>query len=164
MELELVVWDLAEFLIAVVVAWLCGFGVTCAVDRASPQYPEAPNGIEPAKWIEIANPKRAGGKIGTVERLLILAAFWAGEPTLIGAWLVFKIAAKWETWRNIIQVPATLGEPSEVDGLIVRRALGNHIMARFLVGALANIFAGFIAWKDGSNAFEVWTAICAARG
>jgi hypothetical protein len=43
--------------------------------------------------------------IGFFERILFFAGFCLEQYTIIGGWLVFKLGAKWEVWKNIIAFP-----------------------------------------------------------
>ena len=46
----------------------------------------------------------AGRTIGIFESVLFFVAIVIEYPLFIGAWLVFKVAAKWETWAHIVRL------------------------------------------------------------
>jgi undecaprenyl pyrophosphate phosphatase UppP len=51
---------------------------------------------------------------------------------------------KWEIWKNIIQVPATLGE-DKLSYLQSRSAWGSLVFIRVLIGTLANLLIALVA-------------------
>lgn len=77
---------------------------------------------------------------------------------IIGGWLAFKVAAKWEVWKNIVQVPDSLGK-SPIEYLKARSALGSYILTRFLVGTLANVLVGLVAAHIGRHAKDILTFV-----
>lgn len=86
--------------------------------------------------------KRATSVLGTMERLLFLFSFAADGAAPVGAgWLLFKVAAKWESWSNIIKVP---GDEKAEPPLPARNVWGTKVLSQFLVGTLANIMVGLI--------------------
>ena len=99
---------------------------------------------------------RTGRWIGYLERFLALASFWIPEHTIIGAWVAFKLAAKWEGWRNIVQFPDKLEGTTQLDYLRARSELGSYLITRLLVGTFANILIGLVAWYVGTNSFEIY--------
>ena len=109
--------------------------------------PKHPDFIKDEDWDEFMN--RSGGNrgawIGFFERLLIFLFVWLNQPTIIVAWFAFKVAAKWESWKNIAQVPHTLKDVDDITWYRVRHSLGSWILARFLIGTIINILVGTIA-------------------
>ena len=82
----------------------------------------------------------AGGRaVGRLERLLFYFALLVGYPAFVGAWLIFKVASKWDTWSHIIMLPRLdiedLSDPRFED----RQRFGTWLLSRFLLGVLANI-------------------------
>jgi hypothetical protein len=131
---------------------LDGLGLVCAaglvpkrlLDAVAPP-PACPSGIDKAIWDALLSRTDAGYAIGTAERLLILVASWMQSPTLIGAWLAFKLASKWETWKNVVQVPDALDGVNSTDWLIARNDLGSWLLNRFWLGTLYSVLAGLAA-------------------
>jgi hypothetical protein len=66
----------------------------------------------------------------------------------IGGWLAFKIAAKWEVWKNIHKFPDKFtDDPSNIlDELRARNEIGSITLSRFLIGTLGNILVGFFSF------------------
>jgi hypothetical protein len=89
--------------------------------------------------------------LGRLERALFFFAFWMGAPELIGGWLLFKVATKWEAWQNIVKLPDQIEGLDPVDYLRYRHAWGMSIMQSFLAGTLANVLGAF-----GSVAIGRW--------
>lgn len=113
---------------------------------------ELPDGISEKQWKDIWEVPKGGDIVGHLERILYFIALLF-DPLYIGGLLTFKIAAKWEAWKNIVQVPQQRPEgfPSELNYFIFRRKLGSKLLNRFLVGTFSNIlFAvvgyGFYQW------------------
>jgi len=90
--------------------------------------------------------------IGYLERLLLYVFFWSGFYYLIAGWLAFKLGSKWESWKNIINVPDELNKADTAEYMRVRNRVGSLILQRWLVGNLVNILAGFIGFAIGKFA------------
>lgn len=101
-----------------------------------------------ADWIKDPTPDAAAW-LGALERALSyvsVIAFRDDAPLIIGGWLAFKVASKWEVWGNVIQVPASLANKHvEFTYLIARRRWGSVILTRFLIGTLFNLLTGVVA-------------------
>ena len=120
----------------------------------------APDGIDPGKWKEaltVPN-KRAGGMLGFLERLVTLIALSMNAPTVIAAWLAFKVATKWEVWSNVIQVPTKLNDATDISYLSARRKWGSSVFMRFLLGTLSNIILGMVAFGLTWVILRSWSA------
>jgi hypothetical protein len=106
-----------------------------------------PTHIEPNQWKEILSPgnKRAGLWLGRFERLFFLIMFISEAYILAGFWLAFKVASKWETWQNIVQVPDDEVQGFNL-GVLDRRNWGDRVLQRFLLGTLGNLLAGFFGY------------------
>lgn len=87
---------------------------------------------------------RSAKLVGFFEQLMFFAALWLEVPLAIGGWLGFKVASKWEVWKDVIQVPSTdFPVKSSLDALHARHVWGTKLLGRFILGPLANIvFAG----------------------
>jgi len=72
------------------------------------------------------------------------------QPAGIGAWLVFKVAAKWESWTNIVKVPDKIKsgeqELDEFEYLELRNKLATAVSQKFLIGTLGNILAAAVGF------------------
>lgn len=66
----------------------------------------------------------------------------------IGVWLAFKVAAKWESWANIMKMPKKIKrgdrESDDFEYLIFRNGLATTVMQRFLIGTIGNILAAVV--------------------
>lgn len=106
--------------------------------------PEKPPSVTDDQWTAITKRSGAGEWIGFFERLLFFSAFSFDQLQIIAAWLAFKLAAKWEAWKNIVQVPPSIDEIKPLAWYHVRRVLGSWLLSRFLLGTLMNIIVGGI--------------------
>ena len=128
----------------------------CAVGQllslaTSKSRPTPPTGVDQAVWNKILDWKNGGLLIGLFERFLALASFWIPAHAILGAWLAFKLAAKWESWANVVKVPQTLPKVSDLDLFRARRQLGSHVLSRFLLGTLLNVLIGLVASYFGRS-------------
>lgn len=116
-----------------------------------------PRSVTPEEWqrVVINKESMAPAAIGRLESLLVylvvLAANHEAAGLVIGGWLAFKVASKWEIWSNVVKVPdAPFEEPSsglQLDYLRARREWGFRLYDRFLLGTLLNILQGMsMAW------------------
>lgn len=93
---------------------------------------------------------KSGIWIGRLESLIFYFTFLQFKKSsalVIGGWLAFKVASKWETWGNIHKVPDFLSGISNIEYFKARRAWGNAVYERFLIGTLFNILIGYFAYK-----------------
>lgn len=122
--------------------------------------PEKPDGLSDEQWKLFSNHKSYGGVIGFFERLLSFAAFTLNQYTIIAGWLAFKLAAKWEVWKNIVQVPEELEDFSPPALYQARQAFGSWLFSRFTTGTLINILVGLASVHLGQEAVRILAAIC----
>lgn len=108
-----------------------------------------PSGVALAEWQTVVrgSGSTAASWLGGLECCLAYIAtllFHQEAAAVIGGWLAFKVASKWESWQNVVQVPDTLGEPvsSPLDSLRARRQWGALLYTRFLIGTLLNVLLG----------------------
>ena len=81
--------------------------------------------------------------IGLFESILFFISFYTNQPQLIGSWLAFKLASKWQTWNAIMKIPEKLeGYPYQVEYIGAKNEIAWFTLQRWLVGTLANIVAG----------------------
>jgi len=106
---------------------------------------------------ETQRTNRPAHTLGILERLVGAISAWTGSYEITGGWLVFKVAAKWESWNNIVKFPedkipednilvANAGHPATPPPwqkrLHDRRRCSEVILMRFLIGTLTNILIG----------------------
>ena len=106
-----------------------------------------PDGIPREKWDRLIQAGQGGEWIGRLEIIFALLAFWNSAYIIVAGWLAFKVAAKWESWKNITQVPERLEDVNELDWLVARHDWGTHSLKRFLIGTITNInIAIIVSW------------------
>lgn len=113
-----------------------------------------PNEATKEKWAALTEGNEGGWILGNLERLLCFGAFWIDAPSVIAAWLAFKVASKWNAWSNVISVPKTLSGVDELEYLVARRRWGSQLLTTFLVGTLSNIVIGFLGVIAGRQGYE----------
>lgn len=130
-------------LIGGVLLWILGIFVTCIMNSISTKRPNLKKD-ERQQLAKIEPPKHeyADKWLGVTERLIAFAAAWLENYLIIGGWLTFKIAAKWENWKNIIRLSS-----EDVPSPKVRRYLGGYVYTRFLIGTGLNIIVGISSSK-----------------
>jgi len=110
-----------------------------------------PKGVAPEDWM--AAVRGTGAKsaswLGGLECLLAYVAtvaFSGSAGPIIGGWMAFKVASKWESWQNVVRVPETLTESnvSQLDFLRARRQWAALLYTRFLCGTLLNVLIGVL--------------------
>lgn len=117
---------------------------------------ELPTNMGESERKKIIKMSEGGKYIGIFERILYYIAFvilWENATTVIAAIVGFKVAAKWETWKNIVQVPRGKSEgfPDDISSFLFRRRWGESVLIRFVVGTFSNILYavigfGFYSW------------------
>lgn len=83
-----------------------------------------------------------------------------GQYIMVGGWLAFKMAAKWESWKNIVQVPDNLDGVTPLNWFKAREALGSYMFARFLIGTLLNLLIGLVSAYVGLHFYEFVYWVC----
>jgi hypothetical protein len=132
--------------------------------------------VELPKEFEAWEPAQKGGggsDLGLLERLLFFAALWQDAHVIAGAWLAFKVAAKWAAWQHIAKIPETFQGEDDKKYLQARFLLSSNLLGRFLNGTLYNIFCagvgwlcgmGILAYIDSINYFPLdlryWVGLC----
>lgn len=158
------------------VTYLLGFGVKPLVDNTvkAPQRPkDAKDVAAREKWkaweaISHGHPDlNVGEALGKFERFLSFLAFTVSEytPTLLAGWLVFKVGSKWESWKNIVQVPIDNPDFSPTAWYQARLTFGSYVLGRFQLGVLANIVVGAVGAFVGPYAtklLETYTRVYVA--
>lgn len=102
--------------------------------------------------------------LGFGERVLFFIAFNSAQYLIIGFWLSFKLASKWQTWSSVIKMPEDFNpkegskedlnskeasgkewvNPFEV--LNIRNRFGTNLLNRWLIRTLANLLIGYGAF------------------
>lgn len=77
--------------------------------------------------------------LGFLERILFFIALWSYSWQVIGGWLAFKLASKWETYKSIMFFPPKLEGNNDLDYLLARRLLGSQRLMTYLIGTIANV-------------------------
>lgn len=113
--------------------------------------PRAPAKVDDEAWKGVIwtgkKEDYVGGRwIGRFEVFMFLAALSFDKQIIIGAWLAFKVATKWEVWRNVVRVPETLKCSEEISWLQSRTAWGTWLLNRFLLGTIGNLAIAFVAF------------------
>jgi len=157
--------DIIEVFVGLVATFLLSWVVKPILDRITKaDKPAPPKGMEQPVWDEIIDRGSGGKWLGWLERFFSFGAFWIGAHVVLAGWLAFKVAAKWETWRNIVQFPAKLSSPEyeEVDYLKARSGLGTLLFAKFTVGTLLNVSIGFVGYVLGRNSYDTFALVITA--
>jgi hypothetical protein len=143
-----------EVITAIITAALLGLLVKPMLGRAA-RKPLPPNQISEKIWDQMILGSMGGGQyVGLTERYLFLGALWMGNEALIAGWFAFKLASKWEVWKNVVQVPKELPSIPSLEWYGARSVLGSFILTRFWVGTLVNLLVAFVAAQVGRNIFE----------
>jgi hypothetical protein len=94
------------------------------------------------EWSSVTKGDEGGGIVGHLERPLFFGCLWFHADLLIGAWLAFKVASKWNAWSNVTAVPDQIEGVDAFAYLASRRRWASNVLTTFLVGTLANILVG----------------------
>ena len=151
---------LVGWIVAIIVGWIFG---QCVIIRNHENY-EKIIGAEisqDSRWIEAWRDAINGGEsfkkhfrgynrlLGCIEiTIFYICSINSNLLIGIGAWLAFKLAAKWESWTNISRVPDSIHyEGKKIDDLHYlkeRHRLACSVFQTFLIGTGGNIIAAFI--------------------
>ncbi|MDH3280932.1 MAG: hypothetical protein OEQ18_07360 [Gammaproteobacteria bacterium] len=125
-----------------------GFGVGPFLHTAVRE-PKQPTSLSEADWNSLTARPGSGDWLGFLERLLSFATFAVAEYVILGGWLAFKLAAKWEAWKNIGQVAPSVESIPTLIWYQARSAHSSWLLSRFLIGTLANILIGLVGVLAG---------------
>jgi hypothetical protein len=105
------------------------------------------------QWNDLTEGGEGGAAIGWLERFMFFAAFMAdgAAPLVIGGWLTFKVASKWNAWTNITAVPKEVKDVTDLDLAIGRRRWASHVLTTFLFGTAYNICVGMVGATVARN-------------
>jgi hypothetical protein len=163
--------QIIQIIVGIVVTLLLGESVRRLLNFAIPR-PNRPTYFNKMVWDAMYKPDDAGRWIGRFERLLILMSFWIDTYAIIGGWLAFKLAAKWEAWRNVIKIPETLDEGiAPTEGVVpslawyeARVTYGSWLLSRFLVGTVLSVLIGAVGAYAGKHSLEFADWLCGRVG
>ena len=105
-----------------------------------------------------------GSDLGLLERLLFFAAFWLDAHVIAGAWLAFKVAAKWAAWQHIQKIPASSSWNDDRKYLNTRFYLSSNVLGRFLNGTIYNIFCAGVGCLCGKAIFAYFDSFDSLPG
>lgn len=140
---------IVPFLIGLGVILVLGPAVKVIKRKAENDVQEIPlpTGVNKDLWDKfISNPESPGAWIGNLERVLFYFFLWVEKPEFIGGILVFKIATKWEAWKNITKVPEKLNRINDLEFAVARRMWGAKRYAGLFIGTLGNILAALAGY------------------
>ncbi len=107
----------------------------------------APSWMEQGFWDAVWKRQGGGGYLGFIEQIIFFASFWTDGWPLLAAWLAFKVACQWESWKHsdgLIDLAKKqtykTGDEKQnaIDLLAIQRWVSVRYMS-FLVGTGANI-------------------------
>jgi hypothetical protein len=122
---------------------------------------ELPRGVSEERrgqWRELTTGDEGGAAIGWIERFMFFVAFLIDAPLVVGGWLAFKVASKWNAWTNITAVPKQVEGITDLDLAIGRRRWASHVLTTFLAGTGYNICAGMLGAAVARN-FEQFSKL-----
>jgi len=138
-----------QFILALLFTILCAIPISALLERVARQEDlqvKKPKGFPDEVWKTLMQtPGKEGGRwIGHFERLLFFVALTAGEVSLILAWAAFKVASKWDAWKNVYLVPDHLPRVDDAEWFLARTRWGSKTYQRVLIGTAANITAALL--------------------
>jgi hypothetical protein len=99
----------------------------------------------------------SGLLLGFLESILLFVALWSNAHLVVGAWLAFKLAAKWEAWSHIVlSNAADLPFDDKLKSLWVRHRWGVQLLRRFLIGTLWIIISAGTGVLVGKYVAFLW--------
>lgn len=147
---------LVEILLGLLGTFILGFAVKPLMACAKKSMPVPPPSTAlAAQWTNLTSGNEGGCVLGYLERILFFGAFWAEAHTVIGAWLAFKVASKWNVWSNVISVPEIIEGLDPINYLIARRCWGSQLLMTFLIGTLSNVIIGFLGVLVGRYGYQL---------
>lgn len=105
-------------------------------------------------WVKDVGLGKYNAWLGAFEITFFYICILVNKPEGIGAWLVFKVAAKWESWTNIVNFPKKprvlnkkknkFNVIDDFEYLRLRNDLATSVLQKFLIGTILNILIAFI--------------------
>lgn len=156
---------LSQFAVGFAATLVFGFGAKPIQSLAKRRMSlRPPNERLKQQWELLASANEGGALLGWLERFIFFGALWADASLLIGAWLAFKVASKWQAWSSVISVPSSIEGLDPMDYLLARRSWGSHLLMTFLVGTAYNILVALLAIAVGQYWQElrgfVFSVVC----
>lgn len=150
-----------QVVVGLLTIFFLGLGVGCLINRVQKSICLLPpNEATKEKWATLTEGNEGGWILGNLERLLFFGAFWVDAPSVIAAWLAFKVASKWNAWSNVISVPKELPGIDQLEYLVARRRWGSQLLTTFLVGTLSNVIIGYFGVIIGRHGYEFVRSLC----
>jgi hypothetical protein len=87
-----------------------------------------------------------GKVLGLLEVVLFYIAFAVHSPKIIVGWLAFKLVSKWLAWTAIVKTPEYIEGLETMYYWSARNRVAAYNLQRWLIGTLANIVAGALAF------------------
>ncbi|MFH1800653.1 MAG: hypothetical protein ABH891_07430 [Candidatus Omnitrophota bacterium] len=84
--------------------------------------------------------------LGLLEVVFFFIAFAVHAPKLILVWLAFKLASKWQAGSAIVKTPEHIEGLETMYYWGARNRVAAYTLQRWLIGTLANIVAGALAF------------------
>jgi hypothetical protein len=107
-------------------------------------------------WNEHTRVDDGGDWLGFLERTLFFGAFWIGAVSIVAAWLAFKLASKWEVWKNVVRVPVDIEGGQSAEWFSATHTFGSWILQRFWIGTLLNVLLAMLAVGLGRALPVLW--------
>ena len=104
------------------------------------------------KWLKFVQMDKKLTKpnrwLGVCEITFFYICLLISRPEGIGVWLAFKVAGKWDSWVNIIKLPAEIKykrkKSDEFEYLQLRNDVATSTLQRFFIGTIMNILIAFL--------------------
>jgi len=121
------------------------------------KYLKPPEGINEKEWRDafiIRDELQVNTKcIGLLERFVFYFSMVISQPSIIGFWLAFKVASKWQAWQNISKIPDYLSKnhkTSDKNNTLgqfkARNIIATYTLQRWFLGTLGNIAIAAIVY------------------
>jgi hypothetical protein len=137
-------WIATGFLVTVFFGSIVSYVLKYATQKIPLDPPQTANDTQKDQWKILVEGNEGGAVIGYIERTIFFAAILLNQPLIIGTWLAFKVASKWQVWGDIISVPNKIEGIDDLDLLKAKRQWGSHLFVTFLVGTGWNIIAAML--------------------
>lgn len=160
-QVVLILWAIMAGLGFVIWSML-PIGVLMSYVGTAIEFPRKPKKMTPKQYKELKGPIPGGAAMGFFERLYFFVVLAAGAPVLVGVWLAFKVASKWDAWSNIYRLPDKIEEADGLEWFLIRRSFGAKVYQRFAIGTAVNFLAAAIG--AGIVRGTIWFVECVANG
>jgi hypothetical protein len=87
-----------------------------------------------------------GKVLGLLEVVLFYIAFTTHSAKIIVGWLAFKLVSKWLAWSLIVKTPEHIEGLDPMYYWSARNRVAAYNLQRWLIGTLANLVAGALAF------------------